>query len=96
MSIKAKIERALLRYLPEKEEINPKTIADEVFRIIEAKPILLDLYHRSWGGESVNSLISKIVKEHYMLANEVDDSGNELKNHSPTSTLIDSYQIFRF
>lgn len=96
MSLKARIESTLSRYFPPKSAINPETISDDVFCIIETKPILLKLYNLSWGGENTNSLISKIVKEHYELENEVDSTGREVRNLSPKSKLIDSHQVFRF
>ena len=96
MSLKVKITHSLSRYFPPKKTIDPRTITDDVFCIIEKNSILLDIYKRSWGGEKANNMIAKIIKEHYVLANEVDAHGQEVKNNNPNSILIDSYQVFKW
>lgn len=93
--IKSKITPTLSRYFPPPTSMKPATVVDDVFLIIEKNALLLKLYRLSWGGENANSLISKIIKEHYGLENLTDSAGHDVRNTSPRSKLIDSYQIFK-
>ena len=75
--------------------INPTTIVDDVFILIEKDPILHSLYH-TLGGSKNNRQISKIIKGHYKLENVQTSSGANQKCTTPTSTLIKTgYQVFK-
>ena len=90
MVTKKNIYSALAPYLPASPP--PKTASDDIFCMIASTPKLLHAYKR-WP-KSVNSLISKIIKEHYGFDNAVDAAGKNCRNTSPKSILIKSYQEF--
>ena len=90
MNTKLKIQSVLAGYFP--SSVNPRTIGDDMFYIIETTPKLLKEYRK--GSKSQNALIAKVIKEHYILRNLVNPLGTNIRNKSPRSTLICSFQEF--
>jgi len=95
MTFTASFSPILVPHLKESTLINPTTIVDDVFVLIEKDPTLLSLYH-TLGGAKNNGQISKIIKGHYKLENVQTSSGANQKCTKPTSTLIKTgYQVFK-
>ncbi len=76
--------------IAQRETINHETITDEIFFLIQNDRKLMHLYLRlveEKGLDQVNQTIGRAVKVRFDLTNDV-------RQHHPKSTLIQSYQEF--
>ena len=87
------LKKDLMPSLPCRSIIDPKTVVDDIFCIIESDSVLVNLYKHNWGASSCNAIVSKFIKSHYKLAN-VSKAGVPQKNIKPRSALIQGYQVF--